>query len=238
MKYNNLYQEILSYCNANANIANVEKYSRYFKGSYDAHGLTQPQVNDKVKELSKNKDFTLSVIFEASELLFNSGKYEEISFVLLLINARDKEYNIETLEKIKKFFEIGIYNWAHADTLGMMVLPKFIKRKIVDYEYFMKWIFSSYKFQRRCAAVTLIKSIKTIDDIQKLFLIIEPLMYDPDREVHQGVGWFLKKAWEKYPAETEEFLMNYNNTSPRLIFQIACEKMDKTYRLKFRKSIN
>ncbi len=238
MNGDKLYKEIISYCEANYNQANVEKYSRYFRGSYDAWGLSQPQVNDKVKELSKNKEISLEVIFDASELLFNSGKYEEISFVLLLINARDKHYTIETLEKIEKLFEIGIYNWAHADTLGMMVLPKFVKNNIVDYSYFNNWIFSTFKFQRRSAAVTIIKNIKTIDNIEKLFAIIEPLMIDTEREVHQGAGWFLKKAWEKYPAETEIFLMKYKNTSPRLIFQIACEKMEKNYRLKFRKEKN
>lgn len=238
MNSNQLYLEIINYCKSNYNQANVEKYSRYFKGNYDAWGLSQPQVNDKVKELSKNKEINLDVIFDASELLFNSGKYEEISFVLLLINTRDKHYSIETLEKIEKLFEIGIYNWAHADTLGMMVLPKFVKKNIVDFTYFNKWIYSPFKFQRRSAAVTIIKNIKSIDNIEKLFAIIEPLMIDTEREVHQGVGWFLKKAWEKYPVETENFLMKYKDISPRLIFQIACEKMDKDHKLNFRKENN
>lgn len=235
MKTNSLYLEILSYCIANSNPDNVEKYSRYFKGGYDAHGLSQPQINDKVKELLTNKAISLENIFEAAPLLFNSGKYEEISFVLLLINGRDKEFTNDTLIKIESFFEIGIYNWAHADTLGMMVLPKFVKRNIVNYDYFQKWIVSPYKFQRRCAPVTLIKDIKTIDKIEKLFTLIEPLMLDDEREVQQGVGWFLKKAWESYPDETEAFLMKYKNISPRLILRIACEKMEKENKLKFKK---
>lgn len=235
MDSNQLYSEIISFCSANYNLANIEKYSRYFKGGYDAWGLSQNQTNDKVKELAKDQSINLDVIFNASGLLFNSGKYEEISFVLLLINARQKYYNKETLIRIEKLFEIGIYNWAHADTLGMMILPSFLKKNIVDYSYFDKWISSLYKFQRRTAAVTLIKVIKSIDKIEKLFDITEPLMNDTEREVHQGVGWFLKKAWEVFPVETETFLQKYKNTSPRLIFQIACEKMEKSNKLQFRK---
>lgn len=235
MDSNQLYTEIISYCSANYNQTNIEKYNRYFKGEYDAWGLSQPQINDKVKELAKDQSINLDVIFNASGLLFNSGKYEEISFVLLLINKRQKFFSKETLFRIEKLYEIGIYNWAHADTLGMMVLPTFIKKNIVDYSYFGNWIFSSYKFQRRTAAVTLIKVIKSIDKIEKLFDIIEPLMNDTEREVHQGVGWFLKKAWEVFPVETETFLHKYKNTSPRLIFQIACEKMEKSDKLQFRK---
>jgi len=232
----NLYKEILTYCLANSNEENVIKYSRYFKGNYDAHGLTSPQINDKVKELLNNKEISLKSVFDASPLLFNSGKYEEISFALLLINGREKEYTLETLNKIEDFFSIGIYNWAHADILGMMVMPRFVKKKIVEYSYFEKWMYSSYKFQRRCAAVTLIKNIKTVDRIENIFSLIKPLMNDNEREVHQGVGWFLKKAWEAYPLETEDFLMEYKDFAPRLIFQIACEKMDKEKKLRFRKA--
>ncbi len=236
MESNKLYQDILLYCLANSNPVNVEKYSRYFKGGYDAHGLSQPQINDKVKELARNKHISLSTIFETAPMLFNSGKYEEISFVLLLINSRDSFYTTDTLEKIENLFTIGIYNWAHADTLGMMVLPKFVKRNIVGFDYFKKWIYSPYKFQRRCAPVTLIKNIKNIDKVEKLFDVIEPLMFDTEREVHQGVGWFLKKAWEIYPLETEAFLLIYKDVSPRLIFQIACEKMEREHKVLFKKT--
>lgn len=235
MESKKLFQNILLYCIANSNPANVEKYSRYFKGGYDAHGLSQTQINDKVKELAKNKDISLQNIFEAAPMLFNSGKYEEISFVLLLINTRNSFYTTDTLKKIEDLFKVGISNWAHADTLGMMILPKFIKQNIVGFDYFKKWIYSSYKFQRRCVPVTIIKNIKTIDKIEKLFDIIEPLMSDTEREVHQGVGWFLKKAWEIYPLETEAFLLKYKNTSPRLIFQIACEKMEREHKSLFKK---
>jgi 3-methyladenine DNA glycosylase AlkD len=61
-------------------------------------------------------------------------------------------------------------------------------------------------------------------------------MKDADREVHQGMGWFLREAWKIRPEETETFLLEWRNTAPRLIFQYACEKMDKEHKLKFRKN--
>jgi 3-methyladenine DNA glycosylase AlkD len=60
-------------------------------------------------------------------------------------------------------------------------------------------------------------------------------MTDPDREVHQGTGWFLREAWKLNRGETEKFLMKHRNTAPRLIMQYATEKMTKDERLKFRR---
>jgi 3-methyladenine DNA glycosylase AlkD len=102
-------------------------------------------------------------------------------------------------------------------------------------EDFRPWLRSEYKFQRRCVPVTLIKSLKTTDDFKLLFDFIEPLMKDPEREVHQGTGWFLREAWKIKREVTEKYLFRHRNTAPRLIIQYATEKMSKDERLRYRK---
>lgn len=232
-----LTTNIRSFCAQNANPENVKKYSNFFKDEYIAYGLTQPQINIKVKELSSLKNLKLETVFEAIPELFASGKYEEISFGLLLIDGFHKQFTADTFRKIEQLFPIGITNWAHADTLGMFILPKFMKKQLVQTDDFGSWLTSSYKFQRRCVPVTLIKSLKEnkTADFAQFFSFIEPLMTDPEREVHQGVGWFLREAWKIQPQVTEIFLLKWKDTTARLIVQYATEKMDKNYRLRFRK---
>jgi len=58
---------------------------------------------------------------------------------------------------------------------------------------------------------------------------------DPAREVHQGVGWFLREAWKIQPIPVEEFLLKYKDTAPRLIFQYATEKMKPEEKERFKK---
>ena len=65
--------------------------------------------------------------------------------------------------------------------------------------------------------------------------IIEPLMQDNERVVHQGVGWFLRESWKKFPEQIEDYLLKYKDTSPRLIFQYACEKMTPENKARFKK---
>ena len=230
-----IISEIRAYCKANANEANVAKYCRYFKGEYDAYGLKNGMVEAKVKELLQDKSIMIPQILDLAPELVKSPKYEEPSFALYMLNVRKKFYTREVFDAIGTWFVFGIRNWAHADTLGMWILPDLIKQGIVTMEDFRPWLSSEHKFQRRCVPVTLIKSLKTVPDFNTLFDFIEPLMTDPEREVHQGCGWFLREAWKKNREVTERFLFKHKNTAPRLIIQYATEKMTKEERLRFRR---
>lgn len=233
-----LFRELHDYCLANINEENIKKYSRYFKGGYDAYGLSQPLMRDKIKEVLRRKDFGMKVLLEAAPLMISTCKYEETTFALLLLGGLKKRLDRNAFREIEKWFEYGIYNWAHADTLGMFILPNFLLKSIINIDDFESWLSSPYKFQRRCVPVTFIKLLKTEIDYNYLFNFIEPLMTDPEREVHQGVGWFLREAWKKKPEATEAFLLKWKNTSPRLIFQYACEKMTPENKLKFKRDKN
>jgi 3-methyladenine DNA glycosylase AlkD len=231
--------DIREYCKSNANDENVKKYSRFFKEDikYKGYGLSAPLIYSKVKELLKNPSVTIGLVLKASEELIKSENYEEPTFALLLLDGKHKQFTKDIFNYIETFFAISIRNWAHADTLGMFLLPKFLKQEIITIKDFKKWIKSPYKFQRRCVPVTFIKHIKEhkSDDFNPFFNFIEPLMTDKEREVHQGVGWFLREAWKIQPEATEKFLLLWKNNAPRLIFQYATEKMSKEMKNRFKK---
>ncbi len=230
-----LIKEIYTYCKANYNEANVVKYSYYFKGEYNAWGLSSPMVREKAKELAKRKELELNTVLDAAKVILKQGKYEEISILLLLIESNYKKFDITVFNALEELFSIGIDNWAHADTLAMFILPRFISQNIVKPVDLKAWLKAKNKFQIRCVPVTLIKSLKTSPDFNELFKIITPLMKDQEREVNQGTGWFLREAWKKDRDITESFLMKWKDISPRLIIQYATEKMTKEERIKFRK---
>ncbi len=230
-----LFLELRNFCEDHADENMVKKYSRYFKGPYNAWGITQQLMDVKKAELKKRSDITFEVVFEVAPMLMESGKYEETSFALILFSMLSNTASKAEFKQLEKWFETGISNWAHADYLGMFLLPELIKKNIIHRNDLIPWIESPYKFQRRCVPVTYIKQLKETSPTE-LFGIIKPLMADPEREVHQGVGWFLREAWKVHQAVTEEFLLSYKDTSPRLIFQYACEKMTPENKQRFKKS--
>lgn len=229
-----LFKELRDYCMSNADEAMVKKYSRYFKGGYDAWGLTQTLMDEKKKELKMRNILTFDLIFGTAPLLMKSGKYEETSFALAMLATLSNKFDYSVFKRLESWFELGINNWAHADILGMFTLPQFLINKVISKEDFIPWITSPHKFQRRCVPVTFIKLLEEVP-VEELLEIVDPLMKDTDREVHQGMGWFLREAWKLHPAKVEAYLLKYKDSAPRLIFQYATEKMTPENKLKFRK---
>lgn len=228
--------EIVSFCQSNGNEATIIKYSKYFKEGYDAYGVPTDIFLAKVDELIVSGTIDLPLVIESAPTLLLSGKYEETSFVIVLIEKFKKKFDAQTFEAIEKWFEFGITNWAHSDVLCGTVLPWFLIKKIIPLERLNGWRSSPYKFQRRCVPVALIKLLKTTNDFSPLFEMINPLMLDNERVVHQGLGWFLREAWKLKHEETEEFLFKWKDHAARLIFQYATEKMLPEERMKFRKN--
>jgi 3-methyladenine DNA glycosylase AlkD len=237
MKPEELYDEIVTFCKSNTDEAIIKKYSRYFKGGqYDAYGLALNIIENKVKEILENKNIDLAVIRETSRLLVRNPKYEGVSFAYLFYKSFLKQFDRWTFTDIIIWFETGISNWAHCDVIcGELIFP-LLKKNIITPMDLIPWITASNKFQRRAVPVSLIKTLKTTNDFLPYFNIIEPLMTDHDREVHQGVGWFLREAWKKEKEQTESFLLKYKDISPRLIFQYACEKMNVDEKIRFKRT--
>ncbi len=231
-----IVQEIRSYCITNADEEKVKTSQRFFKEEFVGYGLTAPQIHGKVKEMLKQGDFNLANVLEATPVLMGSGMYEEISMGLLLLDGLWKQFTPETFSNISNWFTFSIHNWAHADMLAMFILPKFLDKKILEMSDFSAWLDSPFKFQRRCVPVTLIKHMKKTKEVMPSILFVEKLMSDTEREVHQGMGWFLREAWKISPTETESFLEKYKDTAPRLIIQYACEKMTAENKLRFKRS--
>jgi hypothetical protein len=231
-----LIQEIRAYCLANADAERLRTSQRFFKEEFVGHGLTAPQLYSKVKEMQKIGDFDFPTVLESAPILMKRGMFEEISLILLLLNGFWKQFTPETFRTIGSWFSISITNWAHADTLGMLILPKFLDKKILQMNDFSGWLDSPFKFQRRCVPVTLIKHMKKTRQVMTSILFVEKLMADPEREVHQGMGWFLREAWKISPDEVESFLEKWKETAPRLIIQYACEKMTAGNKQRFRRT--
>lgn len=231
-----IVQEIRSFCIANADAERFKTSQRFFKEEFVGYGLTAPMIYSKTKEMLKRGDFDLPTVMEAAPILMNGGMFEEISMGLLLFDGLWKHFTPGTFQTINNWFSFSITNWAHADTLGMLILPKFLDKKILEMSDFCPWLDSPFKFQRRCVPVTLIKHMKKTRQVMPSILFVEKLMTDPEREVHQGMGWFLREAWKINSSEVEPFLEKYKDTAPRLIIQYACEKMTADNKLRFRKS--
>jgi len=236
MTPSDLLNEIQTYCKANYNETLIKKYSRFFKEGYNAYGLSSELITSKVSDIVKQNGIDLETVTRTSHLLVSSDKYEEVSFAILLLKEYKKQFTPDTFSIVEKWFEEGITNWAHTDSICSELIATFLEKKIITYERMADWRTASNKFQRRAVPVALIKMLKYTNDYQPFFDFIEPLMMDSEREVHQGLGWFLREAWKKSPEQTEMYMMQWKDTAPRLIFQYATERMKPEQKQHFKRS--
>jgi len=231
--------EVREFCRAHADPAMVQKYSRYFVEGYDAYGVDFriPEYEAQRRAwLERLKVAGAGAVFEAGDRLMESGKYEE-GFCAIRFAADSREYYTpEVLERIGRWFETGVVNWALCDVLCGEVLSRFLLDGIVGLKALEPWVASKLKYQRRAVPVTLIKLLKSTADFKPLFKLIEPLMSDGEKVVQQGAGWFLREAWKLQPKPAEAYLMRFKETCPRLIVQYATEKMDPAAKEKFRRT--
>ena len=231
------FKEIRNFCILNSKPENVLKYSRYFKEGFDGYGIEQKTYeNQRDQWIEEWKgEMTLELYLDLGDQLMQSGKYEEKSFAIAFVKSQRENYNKNTFERIGKWFDYGISNWATTDVLCMLVLSSFLIDKIISFNELKEWTNSQSEWKRRVVPVTLVELIKKDLKPSDALPLIEPLMPDKSEYVQKGIGTLLRGLWKKHPKEIEDFLFKWKDKCGRLIIQYATEKMDKEYRKKFSK---
>jgi 3-methyladenine DNA glycosylase AlkD len=231
--------EIREFCISHANPDVVRKYAKYFTEGYDAFGLSYKDPEWAAHRGDWGERLRAAggtAWLDAGDVLTRTGKYEEASFAIEFAADLADLHTAASFRRLGQWFDGGIRTWGHTDALCSLVLSHFLLDGIVGLDALEPWCASGHKYQRRAAAVMLIPLLKRRTDYETLFGRVEPLMADPERVVHQGVGWFLREAWKRQPGATDKFLLRYKDTAPRLIFQYATEKMTPEQKARFKRS--
>lgn len=231
--------EVRAFCIEKANPELVRKYAKFFREGYDAYGLDYKDPDwgrRRAEWCARLREAGAAAWLDAGDLLVKSGKYEEASFAIEFAIDMRAEYSATAFDRIARWFDGGVRNWGHTDVMSGAVLANFVLDGAVPLDGLAAWRESPHKYQRRAVPVTLVSLLKYRDDYKAMLSVIEPLMRDTEREVHQGVGWFLRELWKKKPALVERFLLKYKQTAPRLIFQYATEKMTPEQKAQFKRT--
>ena len=232
------HKEIVEFCLNNSDESVIKKYSKYFKEGYDGYGIdSKLLISQKTKWLDSWKnEMTIADYLNFGDLLISTGKFEEASFAISFIASYKSEYTIQTFDRIGKWLENGIQNWANTDELCMLVLCEFVFNEIIQPNDFISWITSESKWKKRAVPVTFVETIKKGHKPEPILSVIEKLMEDDEEDVQKGLGTLLREIWKKQPKVAEKFLLKWKDKCGRKIIQYATEKMDKETKAKFKKT--
>jgi 3-methyladenine DNA glycosylase AlkD len=222
------HKNIQAFCKAHADVAMVQKYARYFTEGYDPWGVDGNRMSQQYKTWKKKWDLTESETIALCDLLFR-GKSEEIFFAIWFLSDLKKNLDRSHFHQLKLWFDLYVRNWAHCDAAVSEAMKMFFKYGVIGFSDFAEWRTSPCKFTRRAVPVSFIWLVKKDPgvNLEALLEFVHPLVEDEEKPVRQGVGWFLREAWKKYPSPVESYLLEIREYAPRLVIQYATEKMDR-----------
>ncbi len=229
-----IYEGICSFMRDNSDPSVAAKYSKYFIEGYEPYGVDPMLLKRKVLE-AKSSGLSMDEALQLCSRLVSSGRYEEGHFAISLIKLFERQYTAQIFTEVSSWFDIGIRNWAHDDSLCLDILSVFVTRGIIPLEAISAWRSSELKYKRRAIPVSLIKSIDNPYSAEEIIGAVRPLMTDSEKVVQQGTGWLLREMWKKHPESVEVLLMECRQTGERVIYQYATEKMTPEQKERFRR---
>lgn len=229
--------EIRSFLADRADAGWAARYARYFKEGYDPYGIPADVWEAQKARWSAAYvgELGLAGLLDLGDLLLASGKYEEGSLAVYLVGRCREQLDRPAYQRLGAWLEGGVRNWAHCDLLCGDLLSFCLRDGRVPLAGMAAWRESPFKFKRRAVPVAMLGLLKAQPDTVSLAAFLRPLMLDRERAVQQGLGWFLREAWKVSPRPVEEFLREWKDSAPRLIFQYATEKMTPEGKERFRR---
>ena len=233
-------KEIKEFCETNSDPEIVKKFQKYFKEGYDGYGIDKNVAENQIENwIEQWKDeMTIDNYLLLGDELMRNGRYDEKNLAITFLKSKREDFSKDTFNRIGKWFDYGINNWATTDVLCWFLLSSLLIDKVIDFDDLKSWNDSDSEWKRRAVPVALVEFNKIEKKLKpdEVIEIIEPLMLDESEYVQKGIGTLLRELWKKYPTQIEDFLIKWKDKCGRLIVQYATEKMNKDYRTKFRKS--
>jgi 3-methyladenine DNA glycosylase AlkD len=238
MELKQLHQEVSDFCREHGDPVVIQKYSRYFREGYDAYGVPDEVLRpfrerfiaEHAKQLTPKNSLALG------RLLMSSGKYEEAMTAIVLARHVLPQLTAASIAEFEYWLEHCVTNWAVCDVLSGELISSLLVSGVTRPSDLAGWRRAPSRWRRRALPVSAITLLKHDADISELLKFIEPMLHDDERVVQQGLGWLLRECWKKEPLPVEALLLKHKDTAPRLVYQYACEKMDKAAKERFKRA--
>lgn len=208
------------------------RQQHYSKDKIDSLGVKTGTVRTIAKTLEPEiKALPLEQCLDLCTELLSHGLVEYRCTALAWAYNRRRELKPSHYHRLEGWLRNHVHNWADCDQLCCEVFVDFMLRYPEHFPNVLHWARSENQWERRAAAVILIKELrKKGDTLPLLFQVAEILLQDPDDLVQKGYGWALKEATESHLAPTLNWIMAHKSQMPRTALRYATEKLPHPHR--------
>lgn len=228
MDCTHLQSEVAEFCRAHADPAERSKYARFFPDEPRAWGVPGADLlSFEHRYLAEHADELAPLdCLELGQKLLVSGQFEEAEIALALARHVLHTLGRAELPLLAAWLDSGINNWASCDELAREVLGVMLARGAVVYSDLLGWRSAASCWRRRALPVSLVALCKRGDAVEPLLNFIQPMLFDSDPLVQQGLGQLLRECWKKEPQTVERLLARSGENAARLLAEAANGKLD------------
>jgi 3-methyladenine DNA glycosylase AlkD len=205
----------------------------FFKERVTFYGVRTAVVNQIARQsFQQIKQLDKEAIFSLAEELMMSDYNEDAFIAFEWIYRLRSQYQPDDFNRLEKWIDQYVNNWAKCDTLCNHAVGAFI----VQYPEFLpelkRWAKSGNRWLRRAATVSLIIPARKGSFLNEVFELADILLMDQDDLVQKGYGWLLKEASKLHQQEVFDYIIRNQSVMPRTALRYAIEKMPEDMRRK------
>ena len=181
------------------------------------------------------KERGIEFVVEVADQLFRPAPNEEKNFAIFLLETSPEKLGDSEFRLFETWLD-RIENWSDHDGLTMYLLGPMMAAQPKRVIRVKDWARSRNLWNRRAAAVTLIRGLRRGLFWREAQQVTRVLLGDEDLMVQKGLGWMLREAVKANPKQTIPFLMEIRGRSSRLVLRTACETLTTRARQRILKS--
>ncbi|MCK9557085.1 MAG: DNA alkylation repair protein [Candidatus Cloacimonetes bacterium] len=231
-RFKEIYKLVEKFCFDRENPEKAIQNMRNFSEGYDAFGIDDEEIKILRDRILDEYDLSPRDLADFGLILLKSGKYEFGTLAIFLIKKHRPRLDPYIRERVKEWLDTAVENWAHADLLGIKILPVLFELELTDLQSFSSWRDSPSKWTRRAAITSLIWLRKAFP-AEDVLRFIEPVLNDKEHVVQQAICWLLKDLWNKAGEPVEEFLETHKNDMNRTTLKQVTATMPLSKARKF-----
>ena len=224
-------QEIRKALVAGGTAAIAASSQRFFSEPTKAHGWRTATLRRFAHDWRKKliQEQGIEFVVEVADQLFRSGPNEEKNFAIFLLETSPEKLGDSEFRLFEAWLD-RIENWSDHDGLTMYLLGPMMAAQSKRVIRVKDWARSRNLWNRRAAAVTLIRGLRRGLFWREAQQVTRALLSDENLMVQKGLGWMLREAAKANPKQTIPFLMEIRGRAPRLVLRTACETLNESQR--------
>jgi 3-methyladenine DNA glycosylase AlkD len=219
-------QEIRKALASGGTAAIAASSQRFFREPTRAHGWRTATLRRFAHEWRKKliKAQGIEFVVEVADQLFRPGPNEQKNFAIFLLETSPEKLGDSEFRLFETWLD-RIENWSDQDGLTMYLLGPMMAAQPKRVIRVKDWARSRNLWNRRAAAVTLIRGLRRGLFWREAQQVARVLLGDEDLMVQKGLAWMLREAAKANAAQTIPFLVSIRERTSRLVLRTACETL-------------